>query len=416
MDIQLKRKPWYVRYRYYIGLGVLLLILLGYAVVLAWGPRRLHVDKDSVRVAEVMEDNFLEYVDVEGIVSPIQIVKVNAIESGFVERIVADDGAMLEQGDTILILRNPELMRTIIDEEDELHRQQRLYREQEIEMEQKSLTLQQQVLDANYEMSNLDNKRKIAYEEYGMGMKSKAEMELADSEYAYRKRKTSLQMQGLSHDSAMTALRREMLQEDMRRAQTKRDRAVGRKDDLIVRAPVAGQLSFLTVTPGQQVQSGVSIGELKVLTDYKVHVSVNEYYVDRIMSGLPGNINYQDESYPLRVSRVVPEIKDRNFDADLIFTGERPANARIGKSYRVQIELGQPENTVVIPHGDFYNVTNGKWIYLLNEDGTKAVKREIEVGRQNPRQYEVISGLSPGDRVIISGYDKLKDMEEIILR
>ena len=137
MDIQLKRKPWYVRYRYYIGLGVLLLILLGYAVVLAWGPRRLHVDKDSVRVAEVMEDNFLEYVDVEGIVSPIQIVKVNAIESGFVERIVADDGAMLEQGDTILILRNPELMRTIIDEEDELHRQQRLYREQEIEMEQK---------------------------------------------------------------------------------------------------------------------------------------------------------------------------------------------------------------------------------------------------------------------------------------
>lgn len=134
------------------------------------------------------------------------------------------------------------------------------------------------------------------------------------------------------------------------------------------------------------------------------------------MSGLPGNINYQDESYPLRVSRVVPEIKDRNFEADLIFTGERPANARIGKSYRVQIELGQPENTVVIPHGDFYNVTNGKWIYLLNEDGTKAVKREIEVGRQNPRQYEVISGLSPGDRVIISGYDKLKDMEEIILR
>lgn len=147
-------------------------------------------------------------------------------------------------------------------------------------------------------------------------------------------------MQGLSHDSAMTALRREMLQEDMRRAQTKRDRAVGRKDDLIVRAPVAGQLSFLTVTPGQQVQSGVSIGELKVLTDYKVHVSVNEYYVDRIMSGLPGNINYQDESYPLRVSRVVPEIKDRNFDADLIFTGEQWQMHVSGKATGYRLSWG----------------------------------------------------------------------------
>lgn len=416
MDIKIKKKPWYWRYRYYIAFGAGIAAVMVYALTLALGPKRLRIDSELLTIATVEDGRFMEYVDVEGIVQPILTVKVNALEGGFVDQIVAEDGAMLEAGDTIIVLKNPELMRAISDEEDEWQRQQRLYREQEIEMEQKSITLQQQALDAAYEMGNLDNKRKIAQEEYEMGMKSKAEIELAENEYEYHKKKTALQMQSLRHDSAATVIRREMLQNDMLRADTKLDRALNRSTNLIVRAPVSGQLSFLTVTPGQQVQSGTSIGELKVLSDYKLHVALNEYYVDRITAGLPGNITQQGAQYPLRVSRVVPEIKDRNFEADLIFTGERPGNVRVGKSFRVQIELGQPESAIVIPRGDFYNATNGKWIYRLTSDGTKAVKTEISIGRQNPRQYEVVSGLAPGDRVIVSGYDKFNESEEIILQ
>ncbi|MDE6512446.1 MAG: HlyD family efflux transporter periplasmic adaptor subunit, partial [Muribaculaceae bacterium] len=302
------------------------------------------------------------------------------------------------------------------DEEDEWRHQQRQYREQEIEMQQKSITLQQQALDANYEMNNLDNKRRIAREEFEMGMKSKAEMDLAESEYDYRRKKTSLQLKSLSHDSAATAIRSELLAGDMDRAQTKRDRAARRSEDLIVRAPVSGQLSFLTVTPGQQVQSGASIGELKVLSDYKLHVSLNEYYVERIVPGLPAKITVKSDSYPLKVSRVVPEIKDRSFESDLIFTGERPSSLRVGKSFRAQIELGMPESAVVIQRGDFFGSTNGKWIYKVSKDGSKAIKTEIELGRQNPQQFEVISGLNPGDQVIVSGYDKLNDSDEILIQ
>ncbi len=392
----------------------MVLLIYGIVVFLRSGTPR--IDKDSITITSVKEDKFLEYVDVEGIVQPILTVKVNALESGFVDRIVAEDGAMLDAGDTILVLKNPELMHAIHDEEDEWRHQQRQYREQEIEMEQKSITLQQQALDANYEMNNLDNKRCIAQEEYEMGMKSKAEMDLAESEYEYRRKKTALQLKNLSHDSAATAIRRELLASDIDRALTKRDRAAKRTENLIVRAPVSGQLSFLTVTPGQQVQSGMSIGELKVLSDYKLHVSLNEYYVERIAPGLPAKITLQSKQYPLKVSRVVPEIKERSFESDLVFTGERPSSLRVGKSFRTQIELGMPETAVVIQRGDFFSQTNGKWIYKLSQDGSKAIKTEIELGRQNPQQFEVISGLQPGDQVIVNGYDHLSNSDELLLQ
>lgn len=416
MDIALKPRPWYVRYRYYLIGGAVMICLVIYTVILLIRSGSVRIDADSVTIATVDDCDFLEYVDVEGIVHPIMTVKVNAMEAGFVDRIVASEGAMLNAGDTILVLKNPELMRSVSDELDEYESRQRQYREQEIEMSQKTLTLQQQALDASYEMGNLDDKLRIAREEFDMGMKSKAEIEIAENEYSYRRHKTELQMQSLRHDSAATVLRREMLGDDLRRAATRRDRALSRFDGLCVLAPVAGQLSYLSVTPGQQVAAGGGVCEIKVLSDYKIHATVNEYYIDRLSSGLPASVVLKNERFPLKVSKVVPEITDRNFKVELVFTGEKPRTVRIGKSFRVQIELGQPESTLVIPRGDFYTYTNGKWIYRLSPDGGKAVRTEIVLGRQNPQQYEVMSGLSAGDRVIVSGYDRFGSADEIIIK
>lgn len=153
-----------------------------------------------------------------------------------------------------------------------------------------------------------------------------------------------------------------------------------------------------------------------MLDQFKIHTSLSEYYIDRITTGLPATVNYQDEKYPLKITRVVPEVKDRTFDVDLVFCEKMPDNVRIGKSYRVQVELGQPEDAVVIPKGNFFQYTGGQWIYKLDESGNRAVKVPITVGRQNPRQYEIIEGLKAGDRVITSGYDTFGDAEELILK
>lgn len=416
MDIQLTPRPWYQKYRAHIISGILFAALALYLIITSIGPRQLTIDAGSHRIAQATEAPFMEYVDVEGLVQPIQTIRLHVEESGYVERIVAEEGTMLQEGDTILVLSNPELLRTIEEEQADWENQQRNYREQEIEMEQHSLALRQQALDASHQMASLDKSLEQSREEYRMGIKSKAELEVQEEEHDYQRRKAALQLQSLQHDSACTILKREMVEANRKASARKLSRSTDRIGKLVVRATKAGQLSYLNVTLGEQIAAGAGIGEIKVLTEYKVKTSLSEYYIDRITTGLPAHIQYQGEQFSLEISRVVPEVKERNFACDLLFTDQKPSNIRLGKSYRVQIELGKPEQALIIPRGDFYQYTSGRWIYRLSSDGKRARKTNIELGRQNPQQYEVLSGLQPGDRVIVTGYEAFGNAEELIIR
>ena len=414
MDIKLEKKPWYVRYRYRIAAGIALTAGLVYVAVLASGPRKLRIDTESVQLAEVKDDEFLEYVDVEGVVHPILTLMVNTREAGNVDRIVAEEGSLLRRGDTILTLVNPDLIRDIEDQRDEWEKQRISYEEKALEMEQKTLTLKQQALEASYELNKISKSYALEEEEYKMGIRSKAQLEVSADEYRYKTESTRLKLQSLQSDSAMTVIRKELLLNDRERERKKWERSLQRRDNLVVCAPADGQLSFVKVTPGQQVSSGENIAEVKVMDQFKIRTALSEYYIDRVTTGLPASVTYQGKRYPLRVTKVVPEVKERTFDVDLVFTGEMPDNVRLGKSYRVQIELGQPEKAIVIPRGNFYQQTGGNWIFKLNADRTKAVKVPITISRQNPRQYEITEGLQPGDWVITTGYDNFGDAEELV--
>ncbi|MCD8183029.1 MAG: HlyD family efflux transporter periplasmic adaptor subunit [Bacteroides sp.] len=416
MDIKLEKKPWYVRYRYYLAGGTVFLAFLIYVFTLSFGPSKLRIEKDNIQIAEVRNDKFMEYVDVEGLIQPILTIKINARETGSVERIIGEEGSLLQKGDTILVLENPDLIRSIEDQRDDLEKQLITYREKEIEMEQQSLNLQQQTLQTNYELECLRKSFQLDEEEYRMGIKSKAQLEVSEDEYNYKVKNARLQRESLHHDSAVSVIRKDLLRNDRERERKKYERACERMENLIVKSPVAGQLSFVKVTPGQQVSSGESIAEVKVLDQYKIHTSLSEYYIDCITTGLPATINYQGRKYPLRITKVVPEVKDHTFDVDLVFTGDMPDNVRVGKSFRVQIELGQPEEALVIPRGNFYQSTGGQWIYKLNASKDKATRVSLGIGRQNPQQYEITDGLQPGDWVITTGYDTFGEAEELILK
>ena len=416
MDIKIEKKPWYIRHRYYLLGGTAFVIFLIYVISLSFGPRKLRIETDNIQIAEVKNDKFMEYVDVEGLVQPILTIMINTREAGSVERIIGEEGTMMEKGDSILVLSNPDLLRSIEDQRDEWEKQRITYKEKEIEMEQKSLTLKQQTLQTQYEMNRLTKSFALDKEEYKMGIKSKAQLEVSEDEYNYKLQNSALQMESLRHDSAVTLIRKDLLKNDLEREQKKFTRSLERMNNLVVTAPIAGQLSFVKVTPGQQVASGESIAEIKVLDQYKIHTSLSEYYIDRITTGLPATINYQGKRYPLKITKVVPEVKDRMFDVDLIFTGEMPDNVRVGKSFRVQIELGQPEQAIVIPRGNFYQVTGGQWVYKVNASKTKAIKVPLTIGRQNPQQYEITEGLQPGELVVVTGYDTFGDAEELILK
>ena len=228
MDIKLKKKPWYIRYRYYLLACGAFVIFLIYVISLSLGPRILRVESDNIQIAEVRNGKFLEYVDVEGLVQPILTIKVNTREAGSVERIVTEEGSMMKKGDTILVLTNPDLLREIEDQRDEWENQRYSYKEREIEMEQKSLTLKQQALQTQYEMSRLQKSFGLEKEEYKMGIKSKAQLEVSEDEYNYNLKKTALQMESLKHDSAMTVVRKDLLRNELERGQKKFLRSMDR--------------------------------------------------------------------------------------------------------------------------------------------------------------------------------------------
>ena len=416
MDIKIEKKPWYIRYRYYLMAGGAFILFLIYVISLSLGPRKLRIDSENIQIAEVKNGKFMEYVDVEGLVQPILTIKVNTREAGSVDRIVAEEGMSMKKGDTILVLSNPDLLREIEDQRDEWENQRYSYKEREIEMEQKSLTLKQQTLQAQYEMNRLQKSFELEKEEYKMGIKSKAQLAVSEDEYIYNQKKTALQMESLKRDSAMTVVRKDLLRNELERGQKKFHRSMERLEGLVVRAPIDGQLSYVNATPGQQAASNSNIAEIKVLDKFKIHTQLSEYYIDRITTGLPATVNYQGKRYPLKITKVVPEVKDRMFDVDLVFTGEMPENVRVGKSFRVQIELGQPEDALVMPRGNFYQATGGQWIYKVNASKDKAVRMPLTIGRQNPQQYEITEGLQAGDLVIVTGYDTFGEAEELILK
>ena len=415
MDIKRPPKPWYKKYLIHIISGCCFVAIVIYTIILLLLPSRRSVSQERLRIAEVRESAFTEFVEAEGIIHPIMTIQLNALESGFVQRIACEEGAMLRQGDTILVLDNPDLLRSIDEERAQWEKNRRNLHEQEIQMEQKSIDLRMQAIEQQYQIGLLERKLTQSREEFSMGIKSRAELDIVEAENEHLHNKLLLQMQSLKQDSAATILRREMIVADREAAHRKLLASQQRTSGLVVRAPCDGQLGHLNLVIGQQVSAGSKVGDLKIMNEYKVSTQLSEYYVERIFAGLPAAIVQKEDTFGLRISRVVPEVKERKFAVDLLFNDSIPQNIRLGKSYRVKVELGQPEQAVVIPRGDFYQKNSGEWIFRIDEGTNIARRVPIEIGRQNPEQFEVISGLKPGDQVIVSGYDRIGNAEEVII-
>ena len=416
MDILLKKKHPVVKYKYYIAFGLLFLIFLIYVILSSLGPRKIRYDSEKLMITEVKQDKFLEYISTEGIVQPILTIKLNTLESGTVQKIVAESGAILNKGDTIMILNNPDLKRTIEDEHDHLEKQRVQYREKSLGMQKSSSQLKRQTLETIHRFNLRKKQYTLSQEEFRIGIKSKAELEIEEEEYLLNQKNTELLLAELRHDSTLNVIQNDLMKNDLKREEKSYLRSLERLNNLIVRAPIAGQLSSINVIQGERVAPGNDIGQLKVIDDFKILTKITEYYIDRIMAGLPATIIYQEMKYPLKITRVSPEIADRQFAVDLVFTGDRPESLRVGKSFNIQIELGQPEDAMVINKGHFFQSTGGQWIFKVVDNGSRAVKVPITIGRQNPRQFEVLSGLEAGDQVIITGYDHFGNADEVILK
>ncbi len=400
-----KALPWW--------LGALLLVFVIYLIARP-NNKTLRVDKDTVTISSAVKGEFNDYIRISGRVQPMTTIQLSPQEGGIVERILIEEGSPVKAGDAILILNNDNLDLQILNSEAELAEKENILRNTQIQMEQQKLDVRQNVLEYGIQVDRL----KRAYEQqkalYEDKLIAKEDYLKAEEDYRLALQKYELIRERSKQDSLYRGTQIDRMEESLDNMLLNMQMIRKRKSNLIVKAPIDGELGLLDVVLGQSIASGTKIGQINSVGTYKVEAQIDEHYIDRVVEGLQATFERQGETFSTVIRKVYPEVREGKFKADFKFDGEQPDNIRSGQTYYLNLQLGQPEEAVIIPRGTFYQKTGGKWIYVVNKEGTKAVKREIRIGRQNPQYYEVLEGLEPGEKVITSGYETYGDSDVLV--
>lgn len=416
MDIKLeKKKGIQKKHIPYIVGGAVFVTILG-SIIFGNHASTLKVDARGLNIGEVKKEQFNDFVRVDGQVQPITVVQLSPEEGGIVREKVVEEGAQVKKGDVIIRLSNSNLDLQILNAEAELAEKQNFLRNTQVTMEQDKLTNETERAQYNIEMrrarrtfnqqEQLYKEDLIAKEDY---LKAKEDYELAAKKY-------DLVVKKLSQDSISRRIQMEELEMSLANMRRNIQLIHQRKENLNVRSQINGELGLLDVVLGQNISPGQKVGQVNDLSDYKIEAMIDEHYIDRVKQGLSATFDRQGSQFDLTVRKVYPEVRDGKFKTDFVFTGERPDNIRTGQTYYINLELGQPTESIIIPKGTFFQNTGGNWIFVLDQDGKKAYRRQIKIGRQNPQFYEVLEGLEPGEKVIISSYEAYKDNEVLILQ
>ena len=376
----------------------------------------LRVNSETVVTALVERGEFNDYVRLTGTVQPITTVQLSPLESGVVERIVHEEGTKVKRGDVILEMSNNSLSMQILQSEADLAEKQNILRNTLISMEQERLSLRQEKLQLDLEVNRLKRTYLQNEELYKSDLIAKEDYLQSKENYELAVNKRELILERQKQDSLYRSSQVKQMEESLKSMELNMQLIRERVDNLKVKAPIDGEVGMLEVVLGQSLSQGMNIGQINDLSAYKVQAQVDEHYIDRVITGLTASFERQDNMFEMMLRKVYPEVRNGQFKADFRFTDNVPENIRSGQTYYLNLQLGQPTDAAIIPRGSFFQKTGGRWIYVVDESGEKAYRREIRIGRQNPQYYEVLEGLTPGERVITSSYDNFGENEVLILK
>ena len=376
--------------------------------------KKLRVNMDNISVSAVTLGQFNDYIRISGQVAPITTIQISPLEGGVVQEIVAEEGSRVKRGDVILILSNENLDMQILNSEADLAEKENILRNTMIQMEQQKLSVEQEKLQLQMDVRRNKRNYEALKSLYDDGLISKEEFLKAEEDYQLSASRLKLVENRAKQDSLYRSVEITQMQESLENMRQNMMMIRKRKDNLTIKAPIDGELGLLDVTLGQSVAAGSKIGQINNLDSYKIEAQIDEHYIDRVSAGLDATFERQSERYQAQIRKVYPEVRDGKFKADFKFVGQQPENIRSGQTYYLNLQLGQPVEAILIPRGAFYQKTGGKWIYVMSADGTKAMRRDIRIGRQNPQYYEVIEGLEAGEKVITSSYDNFGDSDMLV--
>jgi HlyD family secretion protein len=416
MDKIIKKKKWTTKRIVWISLGSIFAFLIIYNLI--WGDHtsKFNVQKERISIEEVKEDYFQDYITQTGTVEPISTIFLDAIEGGRVEELVTEEGTMVQKDAVILRLSNTNLHLDIMNREANLAEQINNLRNTRLSMEQNKLSLKRQMLDLDYQISiqkrDFENSKELFEKEYI----SDKDFEEIKERHDYLVETRELVIENQKADSLFREIQVAQLENSVDQMEMNLEFVRMKLENLNVKAPVSGLLVSVNAEIGEAIGTGQRLGQIHVLDEFKVRLEIDEHYISRVNASLIGEFDFTGSTYGLKVKKIYPEVRNGRFGVDLVFIEEFPERIRTGQTFRVKLELGESQMALLVPRGAFYQSTGGQYIFVVDSTEKFAIKRDIRLGRMNPRYYELLEGLEPGEKVVISSYDNFGRAEKLILK
>ncbi len=410
-----KKKGLQKKHIGYIVFGIIILVLF-YMAFFADRTSTYKVEKDKLIIETVTEGQFNDYITVPGTVEPISTIFLDAQEGGRVEEKLIEEGTMVKKGDVILKLSNPDLYLNILNSEGQLAEKENFLRNTQITMEQEKLSIKRELVNLKYD---IERKKRVFQQNETLikdDLISKEEFIRSKEDLDMAIQSKDLFLERQKQDSLFRTVNVETIKNDLVNMRKNLAMVKDRVKNLDVIAPVDGELGLLTPEIGQSIARGENMGQVNILTSYKVTAQIDEHYIDRVRTQLTGKLDRQGSEFDLIVRRVFPEVRNGTFKIDMTFQNKMPENIRTGQTYYISLQLGQPKISVLVPIGGFFQETGGQWIFVLDPTESFATKRTISIGRKNPKFYEVLDGLKPGEKVIVSGYETFGKNEKLTFK
>jgi HlyD family secretion protein len=416
MDRQIKKKKWTIKRLITFGFAGVFILFVLYSFIFAEGGSRLNVEIEKINVATVKEGEFREFIPVDGNVMPILTIRLDAIVGGVVEKKFYDGGILVEKGDTILKLANDNLVQNFVREETQAFILVNNLENTKLQLQRTQFTMRQELTQLDYQIDQARDAYERGKPLFEEKIISEQEYLNLEREYNRLKSRRNIQLESNRFDSLNAVLQIAQAEQTLKRTRENLEMIKSNLDNLYITAPISGRLSTVNVEVGESIAPGQNIGQIDDLDGFKVRAAIDEHYIARIYEGLTGTFDFAGATYELVIRKIYPEVQGGLFSVDMFFTESIPQGIRRGQTLQIRLQLSENITAVQIPRGSFYQTTGGNWIFVVDEAESFAVRRDIRLGRQNPRFYEVLEGLQPGEKVVVSSYDGYEDKDRLVFK
>ena len=416
MDIPIEKKRFSNSKLIKIGLAILIVALILYVIIFSSGNSKLNVETERLSISTAQMGVFQENIPVNGVVLPITTIYLDAIEGGRVEEKYVEDGAVMKAGEPILRLSNTDLELSLVNQETSVYNLLTQMQISQNAARQNTINKLNQFTDVENSLIESERIYNLNKKLYEKGVIAKQDFIRSENDYNYQKERVQLANQILKQDSVATKQEQEQIQSSYQRTQNALELMRRKVADLVVKAPVDGQLTSLDAEIGESKNKGERLGQIDVLSGFKVRVDIDEHYISRIYTGQRGSFTFNNKMYFLVIKKVYTQVTNGRFQVDMEFENEVPEGIRRGQTLQIRVALSEEKQALLIPKGGFFQQTGGNWIFKVSENGESAYKVDISLGSQNTEYYEVLSGLNAGDKVITSSYDNYGNIQELVLK